>query len=66
MTKQAQNKVLLTCPHCGHDRFQIHDRGRLYAIDGKKPELEQDEIAVQCLQCLAVSVDRELIATEVE
>lgn len=65
MTKN-NNRMLLVCPKCGHDRFQIHDRGHLFIVDGKDPELEQDEIAVQCLQCLAVSVDKELLTKEVE
>lgn len=63
--KQSKNdKFYYTCPGCGHDRVQVHDRGRLVYVEGGKPYLEWDEVALQCQKCLKVFTDKEAVLVE--
>lgn len=56
----------LTCPACGFDRFQRHERGVFEyeaqgEADGPSVKFKIDEVAVQCLKCLAVHLQAELL-----
>lgn len=53
---KANEERDLTCPHCGHNRFQRHERG----VFKEGGYFEIDEVAVQCLKCLRVSLQTEL------
>lgn len=67
MSKTKNDRVYLLCPVCGHDRHQIHDRGRVYYPETEgRPALEWDEMALQCLKCLAVFTDKEALLREAE
>jgi len=53
---KTTNKTKSQCPRCKATRFQRHERGG-YA-DGK---FVLDEVALQCLGCLQVFDERELV-----
>ncbi len=69
MTKTQSDKRYVLCPvpGCGHDRHQIHDRGKVYQDEATgRYHLEWDEVALQCLKCLHVFTSTEANTTNEE
>lgn len=63
MAKQTAQTIELTCPDCGHNRFQVHDRGIItYDLETTETRLDVDEVALQCLKCLHVITEAEAVA----
>ena len=43
--------TFVTCPECGGERFQVHERGTLTHNPDGVIVVEYDELACQCLNC---------------
>lgn len=55
-------EIECVCPDCGHNRFQVHDRGTyLYDPETETARLIPDEVALLCLKCLHVTTEAVVI-----